>query len=144
LFQQHIRTPGEPMAKLPKTSRLLDELSASNKLNLLDAKIREELIGFLADVAEHAPVIHISFASDPSSAFMEKIVHWFRINVNPSILVRVGLQPTLAAGCVVRTANRSFDMSLRASLERNRKLLSESLIQQVTALESAPVAPTPE
>ena len=127
LHQQELRTPGQPMAKLPKTSRLLDELVVSNSLNLLDQATRQHLADFLSDVAENAPVVHVSFAVDPSSAFMQKIVLWFRQNVHPSILVRVGLQPSIAAGCVVRTTNRYYDLSLREYFKKHRAELMKAL-----------------
>lgn len=118
LEQESLRAGGQQV-KLPKTSRVLDELAIANKLNLLDKATRQSLAAFLEDLAKNAPVVHISFASDPSSAFMQKIVHWLRENINPSILVRVGLQPNIAAGCVVRTTNKYFDFSLRQYLRKH-------------------------
>lgn len=120
LEQQALRTPGQPQQRLPKTSRVLEELATANKLNLLDKTTRQRLIAFLDQVAAHAPVVHISFASDPSAAFMQKIVLWFRQNVHPATLVRVGLQPNLAAGCMLRTTNKFFDMSLRQTLTKRQ------------------------
>lgn len=126
LKQAALRTPGSAAVKLPKTSRLLDELIIDNKLNLLDGPTREHLIGFLADLAEHAPIVHLSFAADPSSAFLQKIVLWLRQNINASILVQVGLQPTIAVGCVLRTTNKYFDLSLRRRLaERGAELIKD-------------------
>lgn len=127
LTQEALREPGQPHEKLPKTSRLLDQLAQVNNVNLLDAATRRYLAEFLDDVAVNAPVVHLSFASDPSSAFLQKIVQWFRENVHPSVLVRVGLQPTLAAGCAVQTTNRYFDLSLRQHLERNKGILVDLL-----------------
>src|SRR5258708_21999925 len=95
---------------------MLDELASGNGLNLLDEATRKYLVVFLEDITAHAPVIHISFAADPSSAFLQKLVLWFRQNIHPSILIRVGLQPNIAAGCVLRTTNKYFDLSLRKTL----------------------------
>lgn len=133
LRQAALREAGEGSLKLPRTSRLLDELASSNQLNLLETATRQNLAGFLADIAQNAPVVTISFASDPSSAFLAKIVHWFRENVHPSVLVRVGLQPNIAAGCVVRTTNRYFDLSLRQHFQQNRQHLLAALEGQTTA-----------
>jgi len=134
LKQAALRSPGQAAVKLPKTSRLLDELVIDNKLNLLDATTREHLIGFLADLAEHAPIIHISFATDPSSAFLQKIVLWLRQNINASILVQVGLQPTIAIGCVLKTTNKFFDLSLRRQLtEHSAELIKDLKKADVTA-----------
>jgi F0F1-type ATP synthase delta subunit len=126
LRQEALRSP-EHALKLPKTSRLLEGLAIQNKLDLTDEAIRKNLVGFLADVADNAPVVHISFAADPSAAFLQKIVAWFRQNTHPSILVQVGLQPNIAAGCVVRTTNRYYDFSLREHFKKSRAQLIELL-----------------
>src|SRR5690606_10854194 len=74
-----------------------------------------------------APVIHISFPSEASPAFIAKILEWFRTEVHPHVVLHVGLQPELAAGCVVRTTNRMFDFSLRKRFEQSKKKLLESI-----------------
>lgn len=127
LEQQKYRPSGQPAAILPKVSLLLDELAQSNKLNLLESATREHLIAFLKDLAEHAPVLHISFATDPSPDFLQKIVLWLRQNIHTSILVQVGMQPTIAAGCVVRTTNKYFDLSLRRSFAKHGDELIKAL-----------------
>ncbi len=120
LAQEALRAPGQPQQHLPKTSRMLEDIASANKLNLLDKTTRQRLLAFLDEVAAHAPVVHISFAADPPAAFMQRIVLWFRQNVHPATLVRVGLQPNLAAGCVLRTTNKYFDLSLRQTLEKHQ------------------------
>jgi len=126
LEQTAIREPGK-QAPLPRTSRLLEALAGNNRFNLLVADERQELATFLKQIDHQAPVIHISFAADPSSAFMAKIVAWFRTNIHPYALVQLGLQPTIAAGCIVRTSNKSFDFSLRHHFYDHRQLLLEAL-----------------
>jgi F0F1-type ATP synthase delta subunit len=121
-----IREPGK-QAPLPRTSRMLEELAADNKLNLLHAADQKKLITFLQNVENKAPVIHISFAADPSAGFTAKIVAWLRSKVHPYALLQLGLQPTIAAGCIVRTANKTFDFSLRNRFDAQRALLIESL-----------------
>jgi len=110
----------------PRTSRLLDELARANQLNLLQDADRARLKLFLDSLAD-APTIHISFATDPSAAFTEKVVLWLRANINPHILLQVGLQPNIAAGCMVRTANKVFDFSLRENFAQKRALLVEAV-----------------
>jgi F0F1-type ATP synthase delta subunit len=124
--QSSIRTPGQ-QPKLPVTSRLLDALAAENNVNLLVDKQRTQLAAFLQLVIAEAPVLHISFAADPSPAFMVKIVTWFRERVHTHALIHVGLQPNIAAGCVVRTPNRLFDFSLASHFSQKRDLLIQLL-----------------
>ncbi len=122
LTQTAIRSPGTTM-KLPRTSRLLDEFATVNKLNLLKPEDCKQATEFLGLLKKRAPVIHISFASDPSANFTIKLVTWLRTNIHPGLLLRIGLEPSIAAGCMVRTSNHQFDFSLRRHFANNNKLL---------------------
>lgn len=122
-----LRESGTKQDTLPRVRRLLDLTASENRLSLLQADDRQKLADFLRQVLQSAPVVHMSFASDPSAAFLEKIVSWLRDNIHPLVLVRLGLQPSIAAGCVMRTANRSFDFSLRHRFTEQRDLLLYSL-----------------
>jgi F0F1-type ATP synthase delta subunit len=127
LRQSSIREGGAKQASLPRLSRLLDTTASDNHLNLLQSTDRDQLAKALQTTLEQAPVVHLSFASDPSAAFLEKIVGWLRGNIHPMTLIRLGLQPSIAAGCVMRTANKSFDFSLRHRFAEERALLLNSL-----------------
>lgn len=127
LHQAGLRKGGGETPKLPRTSRLLDELAQANKLDLLSSANRDQLTEYLGYLTEHAPAVTISFASDPSSAFTAKIVGWLRQNIHPELLVKVGLQPNIAAGCTLRTANHFYDLSLRKNFADNQSKLMEAL-----------------
>lgn len=126
IAQAAIREAGK-QPPLPKTSRNLDALAGNNNLNLLLPNDRQLLATFLKNVDQKAPVIHISLAADPSSAFTAKLVAWLRTNIHPYALLHLGLQPTIAAGCIVRTANKEFDFSLRNRFYEQRELLISEL-----------------
>lgn len=135
--QANIREPGK-QPPLPKTSRSLDAVANNNNLNLLLPSDRKKLQQFLTSVKTKAPVIHMSFAADPSATFTAKIVAWLRTNVHPYALLQLGLQPNIAAGCVMRTPNKTFDFSLRNHLAAKRELLLNSIdAVQPTAVEKA-------
>jgi hypothetical protein len=104
-------------------SRLLDSVARENGYNLLEDKSRTELEGKLNDILGKAPLLHISFASEPSPRALEQILSWFRQNIHPQALLQVGLQPTIAAGCTLRTANKFFDMSMRDYLKQQEGYL---------------------
>lgn len=128
LRQQAIRAEQtKEKIKLPKLSRLLDDFLSDNKLEISDPEAREAAKRFLTAVLEHAPVIQMSFAADPSAAFTRKIVTWFRQNIHPLVLVQIGLQPSIAAGATLRTPNHVYDFSLREHLLQQRPALIESL-----------------
>ncbi|HVW23219.1 MAG TPA: hypothetical protein VHB51_01920 [Candidatus Saccharimonadales bacterium] len=126
LRQLELRQPGQTM-KLPRTSSLLDQLAQLNKLHLLKAEDRQKLTNFLTDIKANAPVLHISFSVDPQTAFIEKLMAWLRLEIHPEVLITIGLQPTLGAGCVVRTTNKYFDFSLREDFANKRQLLADEL-----------------
>lgn len=110
-------------AHMLKTSRLMDQLININKLNLLQRSDRERLARFLKTVKERAPVLHISFSADPTPSFMERLMAWLRQEIHPQVLVSTGVQPTLAAGCVVRSTNKYFDFSLHQNFTDKRDIL---------------------
>lgn len=112
-----VRTPGTAL-QLPKLTRQLEELARLNDLNLTDEAHRKELSAQLNAALGRCPVLHISFAAEPPVKALETILLWLRKNINPHILLTVGLQPGIAAGCVLRTPNLLFDMSLRAHLKQ--------------------------
>lgn len=142
LETQRLREPGTPMDHLPKLSRMLSELAETNNLNLLHHTVRQELEQYLDRVRTEAPVIHVSFASDPSSSSLQKIVVWLRQNIRPDVLVHVGLQPGIVAGCVVRTTNRYFDFSLRKHLQDQTPFLLDALTPRAETREAPAAGPT--
>lgn len=127
LSQAAIRQPGTQPAKLPKTSRLLDDLLQSNHINVLHAEERTRLLNFLTEIYAHAPTLHMSFSADPSPLFMQKLMTWLRKEIHPLVLVQVGLQPNMGAGCVVRTTNKYFDFSLRSRFIERRDVLAQNM-----------------
>lgn len=115
----------------PRLSRSLDELARVNQLNLLEEKHRQTLVDHLNSLLKKAPLLHISFAVEPPPKALERILLWFRQNIHPQTLLTVGLQPTIAAGCVLRTPNRWFDMSMREYLRQQQPYLAE-LIEEAS------------
>jgi F0F1-type ATP synthase delta subunit len=126
LEQAAIRQPGSAV-KMPKTSRFLDEILELNKINVLVEADRSRLRAFLTIVKQKAPVLHMSFSADPSPVFTQKLTTWLRREIHPFVLLQVGLQPNIGAGCVVRTTNKYFDFSLRERFTASRPLLMQKL-----------------
>lgn len=141
LNQAAIRSGGQQVSP-PKTSATLDETAQNNSVSLLDSVGRQQLIAVLESFAIKAPKIHISFAVEPSANFLSRMIIWLRTNISPVILLDVGLQPALAAGCSVRTTNKLFDMSLRNRFTDSRHFLLDA-IQEIEGMSPAKPAPTP-
>jgi hypothetical protein len=150
MHQASLRKGGEATS-MPKIPVMLDDIAAMNHLNLLHQSDRKRLSEFLDMLQTKAPVVHMSFATEPSTEFTSKIVTWMRQNIHPLLLVQVGLQPTIAAGCMLRTTNKVFDFSLRQHFVRNRQILVDALgkigqeptTSQPVVQSAVPVSPTP-
>jgi F0F1-type ATP synthase delta subunit len=119
-----IRTGGTSMM-MPKLSRILDQLARDNNINLLDEAERSQLFAGLQEIFKDAPKMHLSFAAEPSFKALERVLIWLRENIHPHSLVQVGLQPAIAGGCVLRTSNKVFDMSLRSNLKKQESYLAQ-------------------
>lgn len=117
----------EKNIKYPPISATLRALAVENQLDLRDEEICKKLLAALENLKHHAPAIHISFPADPSPEVVQKLVLWLRKEVDPSIVIQIGLQPTIAAGIVMRTSNHYFDFSLRRHFYNNRNKLIEAL-----------------
>lgn len=137
LGQAAIRQPGSPVT-LPKTTRLFEETVASNKLNMLQSTDRELLANFLRAIHDKAPILHVSFNTDPSPLFIQKLSTWLRQHIHPYALLQIGLHPSIGAGCVLRTTNKYFDFSLRQRFTDSRELLINQLRGNEATVKPAP------
>lgn len=145
LHQAKLR--GHASASDAKVSKLLDATFQLNKLSVENAKDRQHLASFLAHIKQSAPVLHMSFSADPDMPFMEKLIAYLRKEIHPIVLVTVGLQPNIGAGCIVRSTNKYFDLSLRKDFERHKDVLLAKIKEvagtstAVPAFESVAAAP---
>ena len=126
LLEMGIRSGGTQPA-VPKTSHMMERVIEFNKLNLLQEADRKQLQQLLVTVKERAPLLHISFSSDPTPVFIEKLMTWLRREIHPVVLLTIGLQPNIGAGCIVRSTNHYFDFSLRQDFMKKRDLLMSKL-----------------
>lgn len=111
----------------PKLSTLINETVSMNKIDVTNKDERKKLQNFLGNLKQSAPVLHMSFSADPTVAFMGKLLAWLRREIHPLVLVSVGLQPNLGAGCVVRSTNKYFDLSLRKNFDKSKSILLDKL-----------------
>ena len=122
LNQASLRSGGDKV-QLPRTTQMLEDTATINKLSLLNKDHRQSLISALRSFKIDPPLIHMSFTVEPSAAFVERMILWLRANIREDILLDIGMQPTIVAGCVVRTKNKVFDMSLSNNLYEKREIL---------------------
>lgn len=118
---------GNEAQTVPVLSSSLEALAAENSLNLIHAEDRSRLRDFLTRLKAKAPVVHMSFPSEASGEFIMKLLGWFRSEVHPHVVLHIGLQPELAAGCTLRTPNKAFDFSFRNRFEQSKQKLIAAL-----------------
>jgi F0F1-type ATP synthase delta subunit len=116
------RQAGTPV-RPPRVTYLLEQLARDNKYNLLEESNRLDMQAKLQRIVKISPTLHISFAAEPSPRVLDAIINWMRSNIHPYALLQVGLQPSIAAGCVLRTPNRIFNMSLSRYLDEQESYL---------------------
>lgn len=125
LTMQSIMRHDNPI-QYPAISANLRALAIENQVDLRDEQSCNDLLDNLEQTKTKSPSVHISFPTDPSQEVMQRLIAWFRQEIDPSIVIQVGLQPTIAAGIVLRTENHQFDFSLRQHLYKNRDKLKEA------------------
>lgn len=113
--------------KYPGISEQLRATAVENQVDLKDIKSCEKLLKNLDILKDKAPSVHISFPTEPTPDILQKLVNWFREEIDQHIVIQVGMQPTIAAGVILRTPNKQFDFSLRRHLYQNRKKLAEAI-----------------
>ena len=95
-----------------------------NELEFTDETL-QKVDQYLENLRQTAPTIRIAFANEPDKQDIEKIVTWFRRNIHSGVLVQIGVQPTIAGGCVVQTPMKRYDFSLRQKLLNSTSKLTE-------------------
>lgn len=129
LRQAHLhQKPGSTKVSI---SQSLRETAHVNNCDLKTVAVRTQLRENLAALKKSAPIMHISFAASPKVDFLSTITGWFRREIHPHALLEVGLQPSIAAGCVLRTNSKYFDLSLRRRLLENDELLTKTLREKL-------------
>lgn len=95
--------------------RAYEDLLEVNKLKD-DTETLKKLMQALEGLKQHSPKIRIAFAQEPDQDLYKQIVAWFRHEINPGLLVQVGVQPNIGGGFVLRTNARRYDMSLKTKI----------------------------
>lgn len=124
-LEQQKHHKGRTQIAIPSLSRILGDVTQANNLDLAKSADRERLYHFLIELKADAPMIHMSFAVEPPTLFVAKLITWLRSEIHPLLLLDIGLQPSIAAGCIIRTTNKYIDCSMRQHLVANKPRLLE-------------------
>lgn len=110
----------------PDVASNLALLVSENKLDV-SVETLNSLKTWLEHLKDHAPVVRFTFANDPTTDFLARLVTWLRQESGHFVLVRYGVQPTIAAGCLMYTPARRYDFTLRRHLLASDKVFGEVL-----------------
>ncbi len=120
------RQEGVDFSQRPEVSSNLAQLVSLNQLEVAPDTLNG-LRQWLIHLRDHAPVIRFTFASDPTQEFLTGIVRWLRNNTGRFVLIRYGIQPSIAAGCLMYTPARQYDFSLRRHLLKSSDVFAAVL-----------------
>jgi len=125
VVQNNIRktTNESPLA----VSAGLRDLVQLNQINLNEKNVPKKLIVQLDEALRKVILFHMSFATEPTDEVTQKLVAWFRKEINSKILLNIGVQPTIAVGAVLRTQSKQYDFSLRKHLQNSQQDLVKVL-----------------
>jgi F0F1-type ATP synthase delta subunit len=127
ISQETIRNPNiKPDIKV--SAKMTDVLEANN-IDITAKEHRDSLLNVFNRLNERGRVINVSFASEASPEFIAKITEWFRNEIDPYCFIIVGINPTIGVGCIARTNNKVFDMSLKGGLSSTRELLTNRFME---------------
>lgn len=118
---------GANTKNLPQISTSMRVILEDNKLNLIELGDRKKLTEFIKYLKQNAKVVSISFAVEPKPDSLMKLLQWFRSEAHPNVVFKVGLQPTIAAGCVIRTSSKYYDFSFKHQFAESKAKLSQAL-----------------
>ena len=108
-------------------SQQLNDFLEKNGLSLDEPKERRLILKQLRALKDKAPTVHLTFASPADYQSLQRLARWFRLSVNPQVILEAGLQPELIAGVYVRTPNQVHDLSLRATLREKKDILLDDI-----------------
>jgi len=125
---------------LPSVSQGLNDFAELNKVDLAGDQARAGLKKQLKHIKDKAPVVHLTFATEPDFTSLKQLADYIRRELHPQALLHTGLQPSLVGGVYMRTPNKAYDLSIRSKLTQNRVVIQQDMDQMMHAI---PVAEAP-
>lgn len=83
----------------------------------------EELKAWLEQARGSAPVVHLGLPGMPAEKLKTEIVHWFRQEINPLMLLVFEYNRGLAGGFVIRLGSQIYDYSFKHALLTNNQAM---------------------
>lgn len=115
---------GAPVGMASASARL-QRLADLNSFNTIIGADLEQLLEELKMLRDKAPQVRLTLAGWPDAAVQERLVEWFRRQINPNVLVKFVVRSDICGGVIVQTDNRRHDLSYRELLINKRQRISE-------------------
>lgn len=112
---------------LPRLSQSLSDFFEENNLEPTDSQTLLTLKDRMRVVKDHAPVVHMTFATEVDPEQLTGLVRWVRQEIHPYALITTGLQPSLVGGVYLRTPNKVYDFSIKSLLAGKRDIIMKEL-----------------
>ncbi len=111
--------------------RMVNELLELNKLKD-DTESLKTVQKELEQIKENAGQLRISFSQEPDQDMYQQIVKWFRTEIDPGVLVQIGVQPAIGAGFILKTPMRRYDFSVKTKIMSSTPKFVEVLHRTTT------------
>ena len=105
-------------AKKVGTKSGQDMLNALLETNSLrdDTQTLKKLAQQLEGIKQHAKQVRVLFSQEPDQDLYKRTVSWFRTNIDPGVLVQIGVQPAIGGGFILQTPARRYDFTLKTKI----------------------------
>lgn len=97
------------------TNTILD-IAEGERINLRDGSVAADFLKKILKVLQDAYVVDMTLAFHPTYDQLEKIVAWWRKEVNPHVILNLKVDPKLIAGAVIGYGGTIADMSIKQDL----------------------------
>lgn len=91
----------------------------------MSAEDLDNLVLVLKDLQQTAPSCNLTLAAVPNQLHMQRIVTWFRQNIDPNMLISFEVNRAVLGGVVVRAGSHIYDYSWRKQLLAKKDLIPE-------------------
>lgn len=105
----------------------VQEFAQTNALASLTLASQAKLVNYLKELLTSGPQFSLVVASMPNGEELAELTGWFRSHIHPQAMLHIAQNSDLLAGCILRTDEAVYDLSLRSSLFANSDKLVERL-----------------
>lgn len=123
LIAAHVKGENKPVTLNDRVKELLE----ANNVAADNSDTIDNLKKQLEQAVDRLPTLRFTFAAEPSSQLLGRLVEWIRTEIHPAALIIYHVQPQIAGGFILTTDKHRYDHSWRAVLANQPLKLREAL-----------------